>query len=629
MALHDGNETRKNNDTQTGKSSMGAAFATAQDTQHQQTKPVNGAFSFRSMGNLARSAMGRTPASEVLSKLAKALGLVYEEAADKSFEITCIQVDMNQTNTLSVSALVIALRDKANLDLGVAFHTLILEASIEAPAPRFEVVNGVNTEIIRTVGEAYDNVMIQEVSKYVGNTFPQSRQLSAQACVVPRDFNITDTAAVYALASNALFAASSELETSSPNFVDLNLVNADRDSNLTVRTTFGNAQTHNAVSQPVRSDVVIDFSAAPMNQNQNNTQQQGVERVSQVARIYGFMDLVWYPSEQNAQGGAWGQPQITNYQRYAARFVTTALESTNLLTIPAQLLALIPALSLRQNNQWVQAFSQKSFSAERDMHDIGAIGIEVNFEGNASGFGTYIDTKADSFKPEHLHKLVQATFKQGLILSLDVPECGPETWYNDVFAAAAEGNQKANQAVIDAANTLTNGAFSKYFAGNSQIAVDEFNRIHLGHYSDRNGVRKDIRDIDYLAVMNRMGEKDPQIIRDWSDTFLRTNFPLALRLAARKRIINELVTDAVFTGFARRVTFTDAFTDALAKGCQDVGLNIRPVSTYNDLGSYERAGGNFVQSSIMTGSADGLFNRGMGQSNQSFGNNRGFATRNW
>jgi hypothetical protein len=469
--------------------------------------------------------------------------------------------------------------------------------------------------------------MDSTVSAIISKAYPQSKQWPASYCVVPRDFNITDTSAVYTLAANALFAASSELEFNSGTFVDLNLSNAERDSNLTVRTTFGNPQSHNAVGQPIRSDIIIDFSAAPINQQQ---QQQGpqVERVSQVARISGFMDIVWDPAQPLQNTYYVPQQQQQNFQRYSPRFVMTALESNSLLTISAQLLALLPALTLNENGQWIQAFRQQSFSNEIDMHDIGAIGIEVNFAGNPSGYGERIDTRSNSFKPEHLYQLISSTFKQALIISLDVPECGPETWYNEVFAFAARGHAGANNAIIEAANRLTNNAFAKYFPQNGRVAIDEFNRIHLGHYSGRDGVRRDIRDIDYLAVANLVGEKDPQIIKDWSDTFLRTNYPLDLRLAARKRIIMELCNDLVITGYGTRVTFEAAFIEALAKASYEAGLTIRPVTSYADAGSYERATPNFAGTALMHGEAINIFSRGMSNA-QPVGGYSHFGSGRW
>lgn len=610
--------------TKPADSAMGSAFQAAQDarqTGQQQSGGSNrGAlFSFRNTSSIARPAMGRNPASEVLSKLNKAMAKVYEENIDKSFEYTLIPIDMNSTTTLSVSVLVLAMREKAAPETGVAFHTLILEASAEAPAPRFENIGGQNVEILRTVGEAYDQNMVNVVAEAVQRQYPNTTLLNAEAEVIPRDFNVADEETVYKLASNAAFAASSELETNRRGFTDMNLANAEKDSTLTVRTSFGNGPVTDAVNHPLRADIKIDFSAAPLNQ-QNN--QQAVERVTPVAHLDGYIDLVWDPAQtQQNPFGAFNQPTPNSYQRYAARYVLTAVESQSLLTISAQLLALLPALSLRENNAWVQAFRPQTFGG-LDLHDIGAVGIEANFEGNPSGYGTRIDTKADTFKPEHLFKLITATVKPGLILSLDVPECGPQTWYNGVFAAAAGGNQNAAAAIVNAANTLTNGNFAKHFQPNGRIALDEDNRIHLGYYIDSNGVKKDIRDIDYLAIMNLVGEKDPAIIRQWSDTF-HPVAPLAIRLAKRKQIIQGLFADVTFTGFARRVTFEAEFIEALAKAVAETGLQIRSISPYADVGSFERAAGGYGNT-LLSGEATGLFNRGGFGQPQSFGSNRAF-----
>jgi hypothetical protein len=123
----------------------------------------------------------------------------------------------------------------------------------------------------------------------------------------------------------------------------------------------------------------------------------------------------------------------------------------------------------------------------------------------------------------------------------------------------------------------------------------------LGTWTDRAGNKRDIRDIDHVAVCNLAGERNPQTIRDWSDTFLRKQYPLVQRLAARKRIISALTGEtAVFTGFAQRVTFSRQFIDALTMGVRDTGLPVRvntPLSgsDFND----QRAVAGFAQSALV------------------------------
>jgi hypothetical protein len=588
-------------------------------------------FSLRQMGGGMRTFMNRSANSEVLTKTQKAIETMYKESGNATFEYALIPIDMNQTANLSVSALVVAVRDKHRPDLGVAYHALILQGSAEDPGSRFEQIGGKNVEIIRTVSEAYDQVMNAAIFEAVQRTFPNANLFNAEATVVPRDFPLDDSQQLYRLAANAAFACSQEIETRDPQFSDVNLANAEKDSNLTVRTLFAQDQSTDVVGQPMRTDVIIDFQAQPLNQNQ---QQQNLERTTLISRIAGYMDIVWdapqTPTGFGISSGVpgapgWG-PATPSYQRYAARFVATQLDSEKLLTIPAQLLALMPALALRDNNAWVHAFKPNPTLGGDDIHDIGAIGIEVNMEGDPSGFGKRIDTKTVGFKDESLFKLIALTFKPGLILSMDVPECGPQTWYNSWAAAVGEGNARAYDAVIAAANLLTNQNFSRYWTGGA-IAINENNRIHLGYYTDRNGVRRDIRDIDYLAVLNLMGEKDPMIAKEWSDTFLRVDYPLAVRLSERARILRGLVDNVVFTGYATRVTFTGEFIDALAQGCRDAGLTMRAATAFADLRSYERANGGHLGSALLNPQGVGLFNRGtFGMGNATAGG-RGWAGR--
>lgn len=590
-------------------------------------------FSWRNMGSLVQTPMGRNPASEQLTKLHKAIAAVYENA-NPLFEMDLIPIDMNQTAALTVSVLVVCARLKANPSAGVAFHTLILEGSTEPPAPRYVPINGQNVEVLVTMGEANNDKLREVVLDHVMRQYPQQRTWLADACVVPREFDLANETAVYSLAANAAYACSVELDTKRADFVDMNLANASNDALLTVRTAFPKNQVINAVNQPVRQDLTIDLQATPASSNQN---QQLMERTATIARISGFLDLVWAPvnpisSPYNPfpQAQQPGLPITNQFQRYIARLVMTGMESVAAPTLSCQLLTLAMAAALQENNMWVQAFRPTPYAqGMTDMHDIGAVGIEANFEGNPNGIGSRVNTKDDSFRSTDLGRLVAATIRQGLIFSLDVEECGPSTWINGIFAAAATGHAGANRAIIEAADTLTNGAFSRHYPTNQRVAINEDNRIHLGYYYDGD-VKRDIRDIDYLAVLNLIAEKDPEVIRDWSDTFQQIQYPLEQRLAARKRIISGLVPTATFTGFAQRVTFEAAFIDALIKGCQECGLDVKSVAPYTDIGSYERATASFAGQALFQTQNTGLFNRGgMYQGQSTVAGARTFTSGRW
>lgn len=609
--IKDGNAPKQNAPKEAqpqagGQQTMAENFGRSQQAAPaQQQQPI----SLRTFG-IGRQVMGRTQAGEILSKLKKSLDEVYAESAgDKSFYIETIPVDMMQTATLGVSALIVALQDKLSPDGAVAYHTLIIEASAEAPLPKIEHIGGQQVQVRRTIGEAYDDVMMNTMADFVARAFPGAKQYPVSAEVVPRDFNMEDKTAIWNLASNAIFAANQELEVQDSGFIDLNLGHLDNDSNINLRTSFNNPHIVNAVGHPVRADIKMEMSLGTTQQNQN---QQGMERTNALASVQGFIDLIWCPKQQPQQG-FYGQQQpmaAMNNPLYVPRFIITAMESAKALTIASQLLAFVPVLSLRDNNQWMQTFRRQSFNGERDLNDIGAVGIEANFMQDPSGYGAPIDTSADSFTTEQLYRLCNAVFNDGLSIAIDIPECGPDTWFNEVFMIAGQNNAGANQAIIEAANVLTNGAFSRYFPANGRVCDDECNRIHMGYYVDGNGVRRDIRDISYLAVMNTQGKTDPTIIRAFSDTFANINEPLNMRLATRERIITGIVPSVVFTGFARRVTIDPEFIRAFAQALADVHLSITQTTQYADGGNYMRASAQFAAASMLTGATQSVFNRG-------------------
>lgn len=587
-----------------------------QQMQPQTQAQPQSKWSFHQGTMFGRAPIGRGVGSETLTRLQLALTEVYKQA-NAEVEVTLIPIDNTSETALAFSALVVCLRYKNQPELGIAYHTLIVEATGEKIPAKFVQIGGSQVEIYRVAGDACDAILLTKVAERVRAAFPNQRLFDAEACVVPRDFNTENKVAVHQLALNAGLAVSTELDVRQKNFQDLNLAASAHDSNLTVTLSFARQQLENAVTEPVRSDLLLTFTSQQQNQQQQQVQSvNSGDRTARIAELSAFIDLIWAPVSQQGSGYNPYAPIVQqNTQKYAARMVITNMHSTFAATPPAQLLALVTALSVRDDNNWIQVFRPTPVvGKDIDTHDIGAIGIEANFENNPSGYGVRVNTKSDTFRPENLGQLVTAMIQPGLVISLDVPECGPESWYSSIFSAASNGSIEATQAIYAACNQLTNGNFARYFPDGAQMFADLGNRIHLGHYTDKNGVKRDIRDIDYLAVMNILGERDPKSIQDWSDTFTKTQFPLEQRLAARKRTIMALTDQsAEFTGFAHRVTFTHTFMEALAKACKDTGLVIR-INTPLNTGDFnnERGVAGFIGSAISQSGQSSVFNRDFG-----------------
>lgn len=586
--------------------------------QQQQAQPTGHStgekWSFHS-DFFGKAPIGRGVGSETLTNLQTKMLDLYKNTAP-NIEINMLPIDNTSETALAYSTLIVCMRYKDAVEIGVAYHALIIEATGDKIAPKFENVNQNQVEIYRVAGDACDAILSNKVIERVRAAYPTSNMYSAGYCVVPRSFDTENKVAVHQLSLNAGLAVSNELQTRKPTFEDINLIDSARDSNLIVNMTFNRQQLENPVSEPIRSDLLLSFTSQQQQQQQQTTSINNGDRTARISELSAFIDLIWAPvGQQSGVFNPYAAPVQQINQKYAARMVITNINSTFASTPAAMLLSLVTAMSVRDDNNWIQAFRSNPVSSKDiDMHDIGAVGIEANFENNPTGFGSRINTKIDSFRPENLGQLIGATIQPGLIISMDAPEAGPESWYTSIFLDAANGMPQANNGIIHAANRLTNNNFGRFFQENNPIFVDLGNRIHMGYYTDKNGVKRDIRDIDYLAVMNIIGERDPVAIRDWSDTFTRTQFPLLQRLAARKRTIMALTDQsAEFTGYAQRLTFTQSFLEALSAGCKAVGLNVRVNTPMNSSDfNNERGVASFVGSAMMQAGGSSVFSRDYG-----------------
>lgn len=575
------------------------APAPAQAVQAAAPAPAQG-WSFHA-GGLFGAPIGKDLSSEYMTKLRTGLEEIYKNA-DAATDIQLLVLDPTNEPALIYSAIVVVLKIKDQPKLGAAYHVLICESTGEPLSPILENINNQQIEILRVTSDALDDVLAMKVKERVQRMNPGMATYLVDACVVPRGFDPEDKRKLQQLALNAGMACKTELVMRSPGWSDFNLGMNQRDSSLVITQSFNHQQIEDAVGSPMRSDVLITFSSQK-NKEQGQQNQGRIntgDREAKVSEVSGFIDLVWAPVQPPAQMGYYNQiPVLT--QKYVARLVLTNLSSNFAYTPSSMLLSLGTALTLRDDNNWMQHFRPHQTGRDIDLHDLGAMNIEANIANEPTPFGTRINTKVDTFRLEDMGRYIAALIQPGLLFSLDCPENGPQSWYTSMFAAASNGSSAAYDAVYEAAQDLTNGGFGRHFAKGTPMFIDTGNRVHLGTWVDANGVKRDIRDIDTVAVANLIGERDPQVIREWSDTFLRVDYPLAQRLAARKKIIAGLTNhSAVFTGFAQRVSFSSAFLDALSKGIRELAIPVRVVTPMSSASFNDSRGvAGFVQQGLL------------------------------
>lgn len=573
------------------------------------------------IGNLGGINLNFT--SEALMKLTENLTATYKSLDSvQGLDIRVVPIDRNKVTSLYYSSIAVCV---SNGDGPVTYHLVLIEDSNEPLQPRVETHGGRQIQIDRLASDVYDNDYQRIANGVLQAAFGGKELRPCSGQIVFKGFTLEDKTALRNLAINALKPPLMDVVSSAPDFVEMDLTKYLRDAKLSVNIDFNNTTTSTKTDyaeMPVRSPVSLKLIGTS-NQRANSAQINAAEQTTVVSELGGYVDVVWAPNEVAVNPYLPVQQQV---QKFAARFVMTNLENRLLMTIPSQLLALATSLSLRDSNNWFPAFMPKSTSGkEVDITDVGALNIEANVENAKAQYGTRMNTKAATFTQQSLGAFLSMAVRPGLIYSLDVSMCGADTWYNEVFMAAAAGNASAQKAIIDAANTLTGGHFGRHWnAADSAVFVND-DIIQLGFYINKDGQKRDIREIDYLAVLNLVGEKNPASGADWSQTYLNLNYPLVQRLDARRKMITELVRgDVRFTGYARRVTFTNVFLDTLITACRAAGLEMSINSNMLgiDYNAQRSAWMNFGSSAVLPGSTQMFQMGGVGQpafANMQFG----------
>lgn len=601
------------NNTSAGFNMGGSSTAqTARPQAQQRTDDRPAMVSFRNTGSITSSPLGRNAGGELVARMSEALSEVYKAISDR-VDVRMLSLDNNNVQGLAFSVVIICGRWKNKRDTGVSFYTLILEGTNNPLLPKLENINNHQVEILRPTSAAWDEVLVAKVTETVAEAYPNTPLFNADATVVPRTFNLDNKNDVYNLARNAITAVTNEIDIHTPGFHDLNLEQLEKGTFVT-SVRFERTQIVDDVGMPMRSDIQFEYLDNQTGNKQNSQSVNSGERSTVIGKLSSFIDFSWAPVVAPNSFMFGGQnPQAQNLpggllptQKYAARQVITQIEPTALATLPALLNLIAVSSAAAEFNNWQQTFMSRGNG--KAMHDIGGLNVEANIFNDPSGKGARIDTTGDNFREGDLRQMLNVMVRPGLATAIDVPDCGPQSWYSNIFAAAANGSTQASMTIVQAADYLTNGAFTRNFPAGAQIFTDLGNRVHLGFYMDKaTNQIQDIRNIDYLAVINTRGVSDDNIIRRWSDTFSALNIPLAERLDMRARIIREIAPNATITGFATRCTFTDAFLSALYTSIAACG--VRPtIQTNGTAGIHaDRGVASFTTNALLQTGQTGFF----------------------
>lgn len=582
-------------------------------------QPTGWAFSM--MGSMA--GLSRSASSEALEKGYAKLKAFFSEkiSADVPYAFVPLELDNVRDNSVSLSSILVVAKPKNN-DGIVSFHTLVLEGSGDPLPARSENWQGRSISVPIFTTDVFQEFYQQKATDVVRRAFPNaSRHILVSHTVVPRDFNWENEEAVRAMAMNAALAAAGDLEKLQPNFMDLTMRNHLKAEKIQARIVYDDTPKMGVDGHPIRADIVATLQAVLQQQSGQYDPGNGQERSQVVAQATGFLDTVWSPTPPPQVPYGYAAPQ----QRpplFAPRLVITSLENRIRPTLQGQLLALVTLLPLNENSNWISYFARnagRAASSTRalgdaaarrsknqiiDPRDVGALNIEQNLENNPSGYSSVSETKSPNLQASDIALLVRSFYSPSLTISLDIGDGAPDSWINEAFAVASDSqaklNHEAQQAIIEAADQLTDGRFRPLW-GNSDLPVlmtDE--RYLAGYYRTSDGTR-DLRDVDYIAVGNILGQDDPQSMRAWSDTYTRLDIPLNKRLEARMKMIDQVVSgELTFTGRGHRCTFNGRFITVFGQAMMDCGYRHDAVGSMfgTDLQTQRQAAAFITQGAI-------------------------------
>lgn len=570
--------------------------------------------------------MSRNTAGEAVIKAHAALDDILKKdfAPEQVKDYRLVILD-GPSNMLALSAVLVCFLLNDAGTQHVAVHSLLVETAGHRLSNKTINIAGNQVEVTTVSGDAYDATMWSSIEQQLQTSIGRNAKIhDAGASVLPYELSSEDRDRLRAVLYNAGEAAFSVMDNALGGVQEpFNVSWVDNRDQLAARLDFSPIPDETATGLPVRTDFTISLQGV----NNSNPSAQ-VEQVRDLTRVSGFVDLVYAGQQQQQPQYGFQPQQPLDTRTYFPRLVMTGLASeVNAITMELQLLGLSTSTLMSRNNAWAGVY-RKDFNrahltnGDEDLRDIGAVGFEVNLTGDPQAPRDRINTKVQSFGDAQLYQLLGATVHQQLIYSMDVEEAGTLSWINLAFIAASENKKGAIDMIIQAADTLSMGQFTKLFPVGEPIAFDDQNRIHLGYYTTKNGERRDLRDVDYLAMLNQLGKNDMAKVVEWSDTFDRKEIPLPIRLATRLKLLQAVLGDSVrVKGFARRITFNPNFITALNQAVANAGLVIRPDNVANVFSGGTRGDVNIGQYAVAQNFNTSLYNYstpGYGNAGRSF-----------
>lgn len=504
----------------------------------------------------------------------------------KNTKYETIMLD-NTSKDILIPLYIIAQKD--NSTGNVAFYIYAIEAGIGPITPEIRKGNGMGRDISidRVASDGINAHTIAIAREAVGLKFPKCNIHEANGLVVLRDADITKENVIDYIIRVGFTAMDACLMALSPDFKPFSFIPQIQKglNSVNVTTIFKGVEGTiiDPLGQPTRSDVIVNTTEGGQQKQFSNIISLDQSQTMPFMSGRAYIDLLYINNLEIGKTGL--------LQPIVPRVMITDAE-TKIPSLELQLWCLVNTFgALIVNDQWQEAFKTKyANSQDVDLHDIGGIGVAIPFHliANPQMFnscvarnqpeGEYVDTKAATFGDNEFNNMMMYGVRNTPIFSMQISHMGSYAWRDNIYCRATGNDASAHEAnatIMRAVDHMTGGAFSSIYVGNGRAVSFEQNLVHLGYWTDKKGNRRDVREIDFLAILNYFRTIDPRQAFEkalqYCRTFLDAGTSDIERLTERAQIVNQ-ICNPTLTGRASIATFEPDFIKAFIQAISKVGI---------------------------------------------------------
>ncbi len=608
MAVHD--SSKKTNQQQTGTPRQDSHYqqhgygTDIPPEQAEKEGPIGmGAVNqmFRRSGSYDRSE-GRS--AEALRALREAeTEALATQGLTNDFEL--VRFDRDQ-HRVGLSSILVTKTIKLEGTIYVAVRPLILDSDgIRLPPRIATVASGSYTqrvEIPTLPQDVYNDVYWNRIDAFLKRVkgVNDVRAVDAGPLLVPADFDFKDTEATTRLLVSSVNACDdiiARLTGEQPFSVE----HIKRpDERLTARIDTTRDQISNMVGHPVRADLVASMGRQLNNQK---PEEDFYEVETEFNSVAGFVNLDYVGMPDQPQQMGWGQQQQQPQPLFQPSFVITSVDQADWIqmrTPELYLLAISNAFRVTAGSSWLRTFLPSIGSKGVDLKDVGALAYKTPA-------GQKVDVKSDSFSEQDFIQYMTQLVRPNPAFMLDVNPVGEHSAIENYFIDAAmdgPNKQPAINRLVQAANNLTGNRFSANFDHTkTPIVVSMDQEIHLGYYTGEDGEKRDIRDLDVLAMLN-LTQGDTKTFDEWYRTYCDLSMRHEQRMQIREQLERQFLSKSLkITGRALRLMLTPQFIEALDVATRGAGVHVEFENVSSVMGGQRFMGNTMVNQYAVSHSA--------------------------